>query len=101
MSQQGQKPISNDFCGGAIHAWTASPIIAGMKIFLRVELPDKLAREFWQQLRDFDVKHDPRHEDKIMIRALSESDHSAEEMETILRTLSPPPKHMRTIRFDS
>jgi hypothetical protein len=71
-----------------------------MKILLSIELPEELAREFWQQLRDFDMKHDPRREGKIDVRALSESSHSAEEMETILRTLSPPPKHMRTIRFD-
>ncbi len=44
-----------------------------MKISLTIEFPDALAEEFVQLIRNFDVKHDPRHEDIVKLCWVVES----------------------------
>ena len=49
-----------------------------MKITLSVTLPDDLAQEFLQAIRDFDTKYDPNHEDKIIVQMLGVGNQTAE-----------------------
>lgn len=72
-----------------------------MKINLSVTVPDELAAEFMQVIRDFDTKHDPRHEDKIVVQMLAETDKSIEQMQAIHDAIRPPFEMKKTIRFDS
>lgn len=69
-----------------------------MKITLSVELPDELAPEFLQTIRDFDMKYDPEHSNKVIFKMLAKSDLSVEEMEKILGGITPKPQHMLTIK---
>lgn len=72
-----------------------------MKITLSVTLPDDLAPEFLQTIRDFDTKHDPNHENKIIILMLTEGHRTAEQMAAVLNALRPRMEHMHTFKLDS
>ncbi len=72
-----------------------------MKVLLEISFPDSLAQEFMQILRDFDMKHDPKHEDRITMRTLSESNQSVEEMKAIFAALRPPFEFTKGKQFDS
>ena len=63
-----------------------------MKVYLRVDLPEELVREFLQAIRDFDMKHDPAHEGRVHTDMLGESDWPKEKMAAMMRSISPPPE---------
>ena len=71
-----------------------------MKIVMQVELPDELAHAFLQTVRNFDLRHDPRHEGTIKIQQLLECDWPAEQMQAMLQTVMPTAK-MFTKKCDS
>ena len=72
-----------------------------MKITLSVSMPDHLTQEFLQLIRDFDIKHDPNHEDKIIVQMLGVGNQTAEQMEAVFGALRPRMEHMHTFKLDS
>ena len=72
-----------------------------MKITLSVTLPDDLAQEFLQAIREFDTKYDPNHENKIVVQMLAESKQTAEQMEAVFGALRPRMEHMHAFKLDS
>jgi hypothetical protein len=52
-------------------------------------------------LRDFDTKHDPNHEDKVVVRVLAKSSHTVAEMEAVFRALDPPCRNIKAIPHDA
>jgi hypothetical protein len=71
-----------------------------MKILLEVQIPDELATELMQAMRDFDMKYDPKHEGKVQVRLLMRSDHSLEEMDEMFNTIKPMPKYRKIFRCE-
>lgn len=72
-----------------------------MKINFEIELPDALAREFFQYMRDFDTNYDPHHEGKIKMCLTTESQQSVEEMKEIFQSITPVPEFMQEFKLDS
>jgi hypothetical protein len=68
-----------------------------VKVTLSIELPDALALDFMQAIRDFDMKHDPNHEGLVKVQALSESDLPLIEMQKIFQSMEPPPGYSAVI----
>ena len=71
-----------------------------MKIHFEIELPDELGPAFFQHIRDFDIKHDPRHEGKVKMALTTESHHSIEEMKALLDGIRPRPEFLQEFRLD-
>jgi hypothetical protein len=61
-----------------------------MKIQLTAELPDALYGPFLQHLRDFDTKHDPRHEGIVKFYTATNTEMTAEEISKIAAGIYPP-----------
>ena len=61
-----------------------------MKISLTIEFPDALAEEFVQLIRNFDVKHDPRHEDIVKLCWVMEGNVGIKRMQEVLGSIDPP-----------
>jgi hypothetical protein len=72
-----------------------------VKVTLQIELPDELAQEWMQYVRNFDTKHDPNHEGKVKLQMLCDSDWPAERMQAMLQAVSPSPRFNYSKEFDS
>jgi len=68
---------------------------------LKVTIPDDLAKEFLQMIRDFDTKHDPNHEDKVTLQVFAEGGLTVEEMSEILDSMTPKMEHKCVVRADA
>lgn len=71
------------------------------KVYFRVTLPDELFQPLMQAIRDFDTKHDPKHEGKIQFESLAETDFPVEKLEAVMKTISPSFPVTVTKRFDN
>jgi hypothetical protein len=72
-----------------------------MKIAVSVTMPDDLVGEFLQLLRDFDVKHDPNHEGKVVLQMLAEGNQTAEQMAAVFDAIRPSMEFKHAIKFDN
>lgn len=66
---------------------------------MEVRIPDELTAEFLQVMRDFDMKYDPEHEDKVQVRMLSQSELSVDKVNAIFDTITPTPHFRTVLRF--
>jgi hypothetical protein len=71
-----------------------------IKVVFRISVPDELVQELFQAIRDFDTKHDPDHEGKVQIEALTETDWPVEKMAAILNAVSPAPEYTYVKKLD-
>ena len=71
-----------------------------MRILLEVQIPDDLGMEFMQVLRDFDMKHDPNHEDKVQVRMLMHSEQTMDEVNAMFDRITPVPQFRQILRLD-
>jgi hypothetical protein len=72
-----------------------------MKIHFTADLPDELAQEFLQHLRDFDMKHDPNHENKIKMYIFPEGKcPTAEDAVKLMMSMNPPPQFVSVRKAD-
>lgn len=61
------------------------------RIFMRVDLPDKLVQDFFQAIRNFDMQHDAKHQGKVNFHMLTEADFPAEKFAKILTEMKDGP----------
>lgn len=72
-----------------------------MKIHFSAELPDGLAQEFLQHLRDFDIRHDPHHENKVRLYIFPEGKcPTAEDAIKLLMSMTPAPQFIAVKKVD-
>lgn len=71
------------------------------RIYFRVEMPEALLAEFMQSIRDFDLKHDPHHEDKVRFESVAETDWPQQKLVEMFRALKPSPSFLGVKKFGS
>jgi len=71
-----------------------------IEVVFRASMPDELLLQFIQVIRDFDMKHDPDHTDKIKFEMLTDSDWPADKMTAVLQAVQPQPKFLFVRKFE-
>ena len=60
------------------------------RVTIHARIPKDLILPFLQHMRDFDIAHDPLHQDKVVLLYFVESTMSDEEFHAMIHDVNPP-----------